>query len=332
VAEEVLQDEHLGQGRFHDHGLFAAASLVCSDVVAKITDEDEDLKRTCETAPRPEWDSMRRTKLAIICALVVGLSMMGTIVVSGQAQAQSTQGNPQPSCITGPGPQAHPSPPSASPDTECINLYYQNAYTTTDTQYSHDSNADIEAYSSAGWGMTMTIWGDFDGNKLEYSTSYTHTYSFSYGAKGETTFVQEYFKYQLWQDYYSGSYHITAYSDLASYYVANKGSWDWKTMPGSAGPGTQFVSIDPGVPPVNVGFTAQSSSTMMLQLQVGVNVFGEELNVGISWSGQSGSGNQVSITLTNPDSVTRTYVIYWEFYSDVNGVIYGFAAHVWKYS
>lgn len=258
---------------------------------------------------------LRYCRAAIVGAVVVGVLLMSVFAVSTPATA----------CITGPG--------KVQPSAKCINIYYQTAWTATDAQYSHDSHAYIQAYSSGSWGMTTSIWADVDGNKLAYSTTYSHAWISGYGAQGQTTFFNLGFNYQLWQDYYSGSYRITPYTDLQSIFVENKGGYDWKAMPPLYSPNTHTVTLSPGLPPYVFGFKAESSSNTLFQLGVAVNVFGTSLDIGISWAHQSGYEQTVTITFTNPGTTLATWIIYWEFLQDVpGGLTYGFMAHVWRYS
>jgi len=245
----------------------------------------------------------------VLVSVVIGLGFVGTAAAV--------------TCITGAGGFA---------GAKCITISYQDAPTTTDAQYSHDANAYIQAYKDASWGMTTTIWGDINGNKLETSWSYSHTFSLSYGAKGQTTFFQLWFRYQRWQDYYSGYYKITPYADLGRIEVTNKGNWDWKSIPQPGSSNTVVVSMDPGLPPVTVGFIAKSDVTNMLQLSVGVHVFGVDLNVGMSWSTTSSTSNRVEITFTNPGTTRAAWIVYYEYFRESSGVIYAFSAHVWRCS
>ncbi len=212
-----------------------------------------------------------------------------------------------------------------------LKLYYQNAYTTIDAQYSHDSNAYIQAYQDRSWQMTQTIYGDVNGNKLSGTHTYTHGFGFSYGAQGQTTWVQWEYRYEKRQDGHSGSYSIFPLSDLNTYYIHSMGSWDYMSAPAQGAPNTVQVVMSPGEPP-STSFHEKTDSSLMLQLQVGVNMFGIELNVGIRESSSSSCTNQVQITFTYSGTTTATWRICLEDVQESNGAYYGYCPHVWRIS
>jgi hypothetical protein len=219
--------------------------------------------------------------------------------------------------------------PSPQSD-KCYIIDFQDAWTTTDAQYSHDDNALIEAYLGTSWEMTTTVWAEVAGNKLAWSEDYATSFSFGYSAQGQTTFYRIGIKYQRTVDYYSGWYEIKPYSKLDTIYVQNMGDWDFMSVPAAGSPNTQTVLLDPGLNPVSMTFQSKMDSTVMLQLSVGVTVFGVNLQVGMSQATGSSVENQVTITLSNPGSTTVTWRIYWEFKQDQGGTTYGAMAHVWR--
>lgn len=262
-----------------------------------------------------------RKQAAVVVAIALGLLVSGLIAGAPRGAAIT--------CITGPQ-----GPDVVQPNLKCIVISYQTAWTATDAQYSHNSNADIHAYSSGSWGMTTKVWGEVDGNRMEGSSDYTHTWVSGYEALGQTTVFEIGLRYRLWQDYYSGSYVISPYQDLMSINFDNKGNWDWKAMPQPGALNTQTVTVSPGLPPwsSSFGFKAETSSTIMLQAGLKVGVFGHTLDVGISWAHHDGYQNSVIINFNNPGTTAMTFIIYWEYLQQNGGNPYAFMAHVWRYA